>query len=75
MTFSDPVMDTENIFTKGLKTLIYVKISFLICYYLFLVTAVTWNIKKQCRAMLLISEWCRLTVSIDDVHTPNTPNI
>jgi hypothetical protein len=41
MTFSDPVMDTENIFTKGLKTLIYVKISFLICYYLFLVTAVT----------------------------------
>jgi hypothetical protein len=41
MMFSEPVMDTENIFTKGPKTFIHVKISFLICYYLFLVTVVT----------------------------------
>jgi hypothetical protein len=41
MTFSEPFMDTENVFTKGLKTLIHVKISFLICHYLFLVTVVT----------------------------------
>lgn len=58
MTFSEPVMDTENIFTKGSKMFSYVKISFLICHYLFLVTVVTWIIKKQCRAMLLISEYC-----------------
>jgi hypothetical protein len=74
MTFSEPVMDTENIFTKGPRTFIYVKISFLICH-LILVTVAAWNIKKQCRAMLLIFEWCGLNVSVDDVHTPNTPNI
>jgi len=41
MTFSEPVMDTEIMFTKGPKTFIYVKISFIICHYLFLVTVVT----------------------------------
>ena len=75
MTFSEPVMDTENIFTKGPSTFIYVKISFLICHYLILVTVAPWNIKKQCRAMLLISEWCGLNVSVEDVHTHLIPLI